>query len=341
MSYTGYSNSPSYVASGAAGSVVNSAAGNYGQSNFSGVQSQAQAQAGLQGYSGLSVSSEAIDFNSLGPIGYPTSSGTYGGVAPYGSYGAVTALNCAPSQPLDVNDPNLLAQVEQIVQSLNEVKRPMLRRQVVTVPAGYQGRVANISRRLPTPPPDIIERITVVKPPRDVVNLNIEKPCQPGPCFQQRQICGKPRRPIIQPRVIPVVPRSNPCAPPPPPPPPQPVYVPPPQPVCFPPPQPVCVPPPQPVCVPPPQPVCYPPPQPACVPPPPVCVPPPQPFCVPTPQPTCLQTPQLFPQSQNFGLFGQAQGAFGQFPQSAGLFQQNQFGAFGQPNYFGSGFGGL
>jgi hypothetical protein len=334
MSYSGYSNSPSYVASGAAGSVVNSAAGNYGQSNFSGVQSQAQAQTGLQGFSGLSGSSEAIDFNSLGPIGYPTSSGTYGGVAPYGSYGAVSSLNCAPSQPLDVNDPNLLAQVEQIVQSLNEVKRPMLRRQVVTVPAAYQGRVAHISRRLPTPPPDIIERITVVKPPRDVVNLSIEKPCQPGPCFQQRQICGKPRRPIIHPRVIPVVPRSNPCAPPPPPPPqptyvpPQPVYV-PPQPVCYqpPPPQPVCIPPP------PPQPVCIPPPPPQ-----PVCLPPQPQACVPQPQP-CVQPYQSF-NAQTSQFFGQPQAAFGQFAQSAGLFQQNQFGAYGQPNYYGSGFGG-
>ena len=38
---------------------------------------------------------------------------------------------------------------------------------------------------------DIIERITVVKPPRDVINLCIEKPYQPGPCYQERNICGK------------------------------------------------------------------------------------------------------------------------------------------------------
>ena len=66
-----------------------------------------------------------------------------------------------------------------------------------------------ITRRLPTPPPDVIERITVIKPPRDVVNLCIEKPYQPSPCFQQREICGKPRKPLIQPRVVSVAPRSN------------------------------------------------------------------------------------------------------------------------------------
>ncbi len=87
----------------------------------------------------------------------------------------------------------------------------MLRRQVITVPAQFPGRVAQITRRLPTPAPDIIERITVVKPPRDVVNLCIEKPTQPEPCFQAREICGKAKKPLIQPRVISVAPRSNPC----------------------------------------------------------------------------------------------------------------------------------
>jgi len=87
----------------------------------------------------------------------------------------------------------------------------MLRRQVITVPAQCPGRVAQITRRLPTPAPDIIERITVIKPPRDIVNLCIEKPTQPEPCFQAREICGKPKKPLIQPRVVSVAPRSNPC----------------------------------------------------------------------------------------------------------------------------------
>ena len=101
--------------------------------------------------------------------------------------------------------------MEQIIASLSEPKRPVLRRQVITVPATCPGRVACITRRLPTPPPDIVERITVVKPARDLIELRIERPTQPEPCFQSREICGKQRKALIQPRVVSVPPRSNPC----------------------------------------------------------------------------------------------------------------------------------
>lgn len=132
------------------------------------------------------------------------------GSSPYGgAYGSGGGGGNAAG--IDINDPQLNQQVEQIVASLTTTKRPMLRRQVITVPANCPPRVAYIHRRLPTPPPDIVERITVIKPPRDIVNLCIEKPCQPGPCYQQREICGKPRKPLIQPRVVSVQPRSNPC----------------------------------------------------------------------------------------------------------------------------------
>ena len=141
---------------------------------------------------------------------YPTYGGqNYGSVysAPYSSN---FAANYHQTQ-LDTNDPQLQQQIEQIVSSLTECRRPMLRRQVITVPANCPARVTCITRRLPTPPPDVIERITVIKPPRDVVNLCIEKPYQPGPCFQQREIIGKSRKPLIQPRIVSVPPRSNPC----------------------------------------------------------------------------------------------------------------------------------
>lgn len=313
--------------------------------------------AGLASY-GQSLSSECIDFNSLNLGGYPGYGapptypayavptpyapvygqlGAYGAPAPYPP--AVPAYNpygvYSPYAPayntLDVNDPQLLQQVEQIVQSLNECKRPMLRRQVITIPANCPGRVACITRRLPTPPPDIIERITVIKPPRDIVNLCIEKPCQPGPCFQQREICGRPRKPLIQPRVIPVAPRSNPCAPPPPPP--QPVCVPPPPPPCMPcqaPPPPVYIPPPQPQCMPcqapPPPPPCMPCPPPP--PPPPVFVPPPQPQCVPCPPPPppCIPCPPPQPQCMPC-------------PPPQPQCPPTYFGFGGQP-YYGSGYAG-
>jgi hypothetical protein len=181
--------------------------GNYGGNQET--QKSAQVQIGLSSY-GQSLSSEQLDLNNLGSLpSYQQqySSQQYGQSppAPYGNQGW--------SNNIDLNDPQLLQQVDQIVSSLIENKRPVLRRQVITVPANTPGRVACITRRLPTPPPDIVERITVVKPPRDVINLCIEKPVQPGPCYQERNICGKPRKPVIQPRVVQVQPRSGPPPP--------------------------------------------------------------------------------------------------------------------------------
>ncbi len=98
-----------------------------------------------------------------------------------------------------------------MIRNLGSCPPPLLYRQVCKVPAQCPPRVVCINRRLPTPAPDICERITVIKPPRDVIHICIEKPYKPAPCFMQREICGKPRKPIIQPKVICVAPRSNPC----------------------------------------------------------------------------------------------------------------------------------
>jgi hypothetical protein len=174
-SYGGYPQQPAFSGSYGYGSPAPALSYTAGAPAYSGTYPAG----GLASY-GHSASSEAIDLNSLPP---------FTGYSPYGQQ-MMDPSQCCNYSTLDINDPQLNQQVEQIVASLYECKRPMLRRQVVTVPASCPGRVLNITRRLPTPPPDIVERITVVKPPRDVVNLCIEKPCQPGPCFQQRQICG-------------------------------------------------------------------------------------------------------------------------------------------------------
>lgn len=162
---------------------------------------------------GQSVSSEAVDYNNLSSMPQYSSAG-YSPCAPNpcaNPCSVPSSQQYCQQNSLDTNDPQLQQQVDQIVQSLQQYKRPVLRRQVITVPSSCPGRVACLTRRLPTPAPDIIERITVVKPPRDVVNLTIEKPTQPGPCFQQREICGKSRKPLIQPRVVSVPPRNSGC----------------------------------------------------------------------------------------------------------------------------------
>lgn len=167
-----------------------------GLSNYGGASFAIGGGGGLANY-GQSFSSENLDFNNL--PAYPSQQQCF-------SY-----PQQQQSQQIDVNDPLLLQQIDQIVSSLADCRRPMLRRQVITVPSQCQGRVANICRRLPTPPPDVIERITVIKPPRDVINLCIEKPCAPGPCLQERTVCGKPRKPLIQPCVVQVPPRPQCC----------------------------------------------------------------------------------------------------------------------------------
>ena len=125
---------------------------------------------------------------------------------------AVAPVAQVPAQALyDFNDPEFIQLVEQIVHSFNQVKQPTVKQEMFEADSTCPGRVINMTRRLPTPPPDVIDRVTVVKPTRDVVNLIIEKPDQPPPCLQQREVPGKPSKPIIQPRVVSVPPRSNPC----------------------------------------------------------------------------------------------------------------------------------
>jgi hypothetical protein len=85
-------------------------------------------------------------------------------------------------------------------------RQPVIKRQVITVP-GQPARVQQVVRRLPTPTPDIIERVFVVKPHRDIVNLIIERPVTPPAQYRDRCVYGKPRRPLINPRIIRVPPR--------------------------------------------------------------------------------------------------------------------------------------
>jgi hypothetical protein len=200
--YNGYTSAAAAAGGGGGGGVP--AVSSYGSPYNSG------AIYGSQYMSGNAYGSQFAQGAAYSGYGAQNYGSSYGYSAP--NYGSNYAAPNYQQGQLDTNDPQLVQQIEQIVSSLTEVRRPMLRRQVITVPANCPGRVTCITRRLPTPPPDVIERITVIKPPRDVVNLCIEKPYQPGPCFQQREICGKPRKPLIQPRVVSVPPRSNPCA---------------------------------------------------------------------------------------------------------------------------------
>ena len=102
----------------------------------------------------------------------------------------------------------LAPQIEKTYEEMsNKRRQPVVKRQVITIP-GQPGRVQTVVRRLPTPSPDIIERVFVIKPHQDVVNLIIERPKTPPAQFRDKQILGKPRRPIIQPRIVSVESRN-------------------------------------------------------------------------------------------------------------------------------------
>lgn len=84
---------------------------------------------------------------------------------------------------------------------------PVVRRQVIQVP-GAPGQVKQIVRRVPTPIPDIIERVFVVKPQRDIVNLVIERPATPPAVIKNRTVVAQARQAVVQSQVVRVAPRS-------------------------------------------------------------------------------------------------------------------------------------
>lgn len=119
---------------------------------------------------------------------------------------------CPPGcQPVSQSDDlsQLAPQIEAAYEAATGQRRqPVIKRQVITVP-GSPGKVQQVVRRLPTPTPDVVERVFIVKPQRDVVNLVIERPGTPPAQYRDRTIMGKQRRPLINPRIVRVAARSQ------------------------------------------------------------------------------------------------------------------------------------
>jgi hypothetical protein len=115
--------------------------------------------------------------------------------------------NLAPTQSTQQQQPgDELTQIQPQIEAAYEAatgcrRQPVIKRQVITIP-GAPGRVQQIVRRLPTPTPDVVERVFVVKPQRDVVNLIIERPCTPPAQYRDRTIMGKQRKPVINPLIV-------------------------------------------------------------------------------------------------------------------------------------------
>jgi hypothetical protein len=129
--------------------------------------------------------------------------GYYGGQ----TYAAAPAAPAAPVQaPLQL-DENMEAEISARVSHLGQRRAPVLRRQIIKVP-GPAGRVQQVVRRIPTPQPDVIEKVIVSKPQRDVINLLIERPATPPPTIQEKRIQARPHKPAITQQVVRVAPRT-------------------------------------------------------------------------------------------------------------------------------------
>lgn len=130
----------------------------------------------------------------------------YGYATGYPTAGYPTAAPAAQAAPPQL-DETILAEIENRLQQYARRRQPVLRRQIISVP-GAAGRVQQVVRRLPTPPPDVIERVYVEKPQRDVVNFLIERPSTPPPRVQEKRVVERPHGPVINQQVVRVAPRT-------------------------------------------------------------------------------------------------------------------------------------
>ena len=106
----------------------------------------------------------------------------------------------------ELSDTGTLSEVlneitDKVSQTIRHKKESALYRQVITVP-GPPGRMLTAYRRLPTPEPDVLQRVYVVKPQRDVIDLVIQCPSSPAAHLTERTIYSRPHRPVIIPRIV-------------------------------------------------------------------------------------------------------------------------------------------
>jgi len=101
--------------------------------------------------------------------------------------------------PIQVEQVAIQPQVEQYVPEPPRI--PQRRREVIRVP-GPAGQTRQIVKRLPAPQPDVIERVTIVQPQQDIVNVIIERPSTPPPQIIEKRIVERAQAPIVNHRLV-------------------------------------------------------------------------------------------------------------------------------------------
>jgi hypothetical protein len=125
---------------------------------------------------------------------------------------AAVSRSCRNSRSQMSESDEIAPEIEAACEQANgtyQRRQPVIKRQVITMPAEQGPKIQQVVRRLSTPVPDIVERVFIMKPQREVVNLVIERPATPPAVYKDRTIYGKSRRPIIAPKVVRVAARHQ------------------------------------------------------------------------------------------------------------------------------------
>lgn len=123
-------------------------------------------------------------------------------VCPIPAYQPQFSANMYQTQALPSSE-DLTQLAWQIAQSyqLVQCRAPQVYRQYIPI-AGPPGRLYQAVRQLPAPSPDVIQRLYVVQPGRDMVDLLIQSSPTPCPVYQDSTICQPGQPPIVTPRIF-------------------------------------------------------------------------------------------------------------------------------------------
>lgn len=111
-------------------------------------------------------------------------------------------LACQNTSNLPTSD-DLTQIAWQIAQTYQLIvpRAPCVYQQVIPV-SGPPGRVYQAFRQLPAQSPDVIQRVYVVQPGRDMIDLVIQGAQATGPVYQDQTVCQASQPPTIYPRIV-------------------------------------------------------------------------------------------------------------------------------------------
>ncbi|KAI0988082.1 hypothetical protein GJ496_004605 [Pomphorhynchus laevis] len=175
---------------------------NYG-STFPSTGSQvwsggSQYQGGLSSGSGLQMYGSQCSSGFAPGIDCTYGSGQYMGSSSFGSGGQICGGQLGGYYPM----------TNQYQCGTGQMECGRVFRQVIALPEPPPEPIYN-RQRLPTPPPDIYERILVCRPPRKIMYNIVEQPTCPPPVVRNQYVMGNAEPPSVMNQVMHVPPKSG------------------------------------------------------------------------------------------------------------------------------------